>query len=617
MRYKNRKMNGTAGMILLLMVVLSPSLQAQEKYVPASYTPQEHPRLLLLKGEEAGIKKAVAEEPLKMKVQDAIINEAKNMLTVAPLERKLLGRRLLDKSREFVRRIFYLSYAYRLTGEKQYAERAEKELLTVAAFTDWNPSHFLDVAEMTTGMAIGYDWLYNYLSSSSRNTISSSIVTLGLTPSLDTVKCGWLKGTNNWNQVCNSGMTLGALAVYDLNPELANIIINRSIASIHKSMNEYAPDGAYPEGYGYWEYGTTYNTLFLTAIQKAFGDDFGLTKLKGFLQTSYFMLNMTGLRGECFNYSDAGDVKRAVAPAMFWFQNKTSDNSILYTQQMFLKNHKANDLSKDRFLPALLIWAKDIQFSNITKPKTRLWVGQGRTPIALMHSSWDSPNDIFVGLKGGSPSTNHAHMDVGSFIIDGLGERWAMDLGMENYTAIEAQGIDLFNNAQNSARWNVYRHSNYHHNTLTVDSAFQNVKGVATIISSSDSPDSISATTDITSLYAPALTSAIRTVAIINKDKVVVEDKLTNTNKLTQVRWTFLSPATVKIIDDNTIELSQNHKTVLVKLAYKGKAAPFSIPADPPTTYERKNDGVQCTGFDFVLGPQEKADWKITFSQKK
>lgn len=609
-------MKGIAGVVLFLMVVLLPSLQAQEKYVPASYTPQEHPRLLLLKGEETGIKKAVAEEPLKMKVQDAIIGEAKNMLTLAPLERKLLGRRLLDKSREFLRRIFYLSYAYRITGESQYAERAEKEMLNVAAFTDWNPSHFLDVAEMTAGMAIGYDWLYSYLPSSSRNTISASIITLGLTPSLDTVKCGWLRGTNNWNQVCNSGMTLGALAVYDLKPELATMIINRSIVSIHQSMNEYAPDGAYPEGYGYWEYGTSYNTLFLTTIQKAFGDDFGLTKLKGFMQTSYFMLNMTGLRGESFNYSDAGVVKKAVAPAMFWFQNNTSDNSILYTQQMFLKSRKTNDLSKDRFLPALLIWAKDIQFSNITKPTMRLWIGQGRTPVALLHNSWDSPSDIFVGLKGGSPSTNHGHMDVGSFIIDGLGERWAMDLGMENYTAIEAQGIDLFNNAQNSARWNVYRHSNYHHNTLTVDSALQNVKGVATIISSSDSPDSISATTDITSLYAPALTSAIRTVAIINKDKVVVEDKLTNTNKLTQVRWTFLTPATVKIIDDNTIELSQNHKTVLVKLVYKGKAAPFSIPADPPTTYERKNDGVQCTGFDFVLGPQEKTDWKITFSQK-
>ena len=555
--------------IFILSLVFNTHIKAQEKYVPLTYTPQEHPRLLLAKGEEESIKKAINEEPLKLKVNDAIISEAKNMLSKPPVEHKLLGKRLLDKSREFLRRIFYLSYAYRMTGEKQYAERAEKEMLAVATFNDWNPSHFLDVAEMTSGMAIGYDWLYQYLSPNSRTIISTSIVNLGLTPSLDTEKCRWLKSTNNWNQVCNAGMTLGALAVYESNTDLANKIINRSILSIHRSMNEYAPDGAYPEGYSYWEYGTTYNILFLTAIQKAFGDDFGLSKSKGFLQTSSFMLNMTGPTGKSFNYSDTGDANGMVAPSMFWFQNKTQDKSILFSQQIYLKMRKPNDLGRDRFLPALLIWAKDVQFSNIEKPTTHVWIGQGRTPVALLHSDWNSPNDIFVGLKGGSPSTNHAHMDVGSFVIDGLGERWAMDLGGENYTAIEAQGIDLFNNTQKSPRWNVFRHSNYHHNTLTVDTTLQNVKGIAPIISSNDAPDSISATTDISSLYSPSLTSAIRTIAIINKQKVIVSDKIANSNKLSQVRWTLVTPASVSIIDDHTIELSQHSKTIRVRLNYK------------------------------------------------
>ena len=31
-------------------------------------------------------------------------------------------------------------------------------MLTAARFEDWNPSHFLDVAEMTFALAIGYDW---------------------------------------------------------------------------------------------------------------------------------------------------------------------------------------------------------------------------------------------------------------------------------------------------------------------------------------------------------------------------------------------------------------------------------------------------------------------------
>jgi hypothetical protein len=37
-------------------------------------------------------------------------------------------------------------------------------MLAAAAFSDWNPSHFLDVAEMTAALAIGYDWLYEEVS---------------------------------------------------------------------------------------------------------------------------------------------------------------------------------------------------------------------------------------------------------------------------------------------------------------------------------------------------------------------------------------------------------------------------------------------------------------------
>ena len=591
---------------------------SQNNFVPLNYQPIPHPRLLLLKGEEDAIIKASKEEVLKMKVNEAIINESNTILSKTPIERKLEGKRLLKQSREFLKRIFFLSFAYRVTLDNRYAERAEKEMLAVAAFSDWGPSHYLDVAEMTTGMAIGYDWLYQNLSLNSRNTIAASIITLGLTPSLDMAKSkSWLTGTYNWNQVCNTGMTLGALAIYESNPEMANHIINRSITAIKFPMSVYAPDGAYPEGYNYWGFGTTYNTLFLTTIEKAFGQDFGLSEAKGFLKSSQYMLNMLGTKGESFNYSDAGAIERVVEPAMFWFQNKTQDNSILYGQQKFLKNCKTSDLAKDRFLPALLIWAKDLKFSQITKPKSLIWVGQGQTPVALMRTSWDDPNALFVGFKGGSPISSHSHMDIGSFIFDYLGERWAMDLGNENYGAIEAQGIDLFNNKQNSQRWQIFRHNNYHHNTLTVDSAFQNVNGYASIISYNDAPDSLSASTDITSLYSPALDSAIRTIAIIDKEKVVVWDKIKNSNKLVQLKWTLVTPATVTIMDDHTIELSLHNKTLWMKLNYKGKAIPFTTPATPFTSYEQKNKGVQLTGFDFELTPNELAEWQITFSAKE
>jgi len=90
------------------------------------------------------------------------------MLTLPPNERKMIGKRLLRTSNENLRRIFFLSYAYRMSGQHKYFKRAEAEMLKAASFSDWNPSHFLDTGEMTMALAIGYDWLYDKLSAKSR-----------------------------------------------------------------------------------------------------------------------------------------------------------------------------------------------------------------------------------------------------------------------------------------------------------------------------------------------------------------------------------------------------------------------------------------------------------------
>lgn len=199
---------------------------------------------------------------------------------------------------------FYLSYAFRLTKERKYLERAEKELLKVSKFKDWNPSHFLDVAEMTMGVAIGYDWLHDDLQASSLPIIREAILKKGIEPSLDTTYNSWLKSSNNWNQVCNAGITYGALAIYEDKPKLAQELIDRAVKSIKIPMEAFKPDGAYPEGYMYWGYGTSFNVLFLSALQKAYGSDFGLSDTEGFLKTAAYLENMVGSSGQSFNYAD-------------------------------------------------------------------------------------------------------------------------------------------------------------------------------------------------------------------------------------------------------------------------------------------------------------------------
>ena len=185
---------------------------AQPRTVRADASIPPHPRLLLLRNEEQGILRDIAVDSARRRIHQAILAGADELSSLPPIERIRIGRRLLDKSREGLRRLFLLSYAARLTGDARYVRRAEREMLAIAAFSDWNPSHFLDVAEMTMGMAIGYDWLYDRLPDSSRVAIRNAIITKGLEPSMDSTVNGWLRLLSNWNQVCNAGITFGAMA---------------------------------------------------------------------------------------------------------------------------------------------------------------------------------------------------------------------------------------------------------------------------------------------------------------------------------------------------------------------------------------------------------------------
>ena len=99
----------------------------------------------------------------------------------------------------------------------------------------------------------------------------------------------------------------------------------------------------------------------------------------------------------------------------------------------------------------------------------------------IYRGGWDSKEDTYLGVKGGSPSTSHAHMDAGSFIFERDGVRWAMDLGMQSYITLESKGVDLWNMSQNGQRWEVFRLSNIAHNTLTINGERHLVKSNAPI----------------------------------------------------------------------------------------------------------------------------------------
>ena len=591
-------------LIILLLTCFSGISFAQQSISVETITDKQHPRILLLKGEERKIEQSLASSATWKKMHEAILKESDNIIDLPPVERIQIGRRLLDKSREALRRIFHLSYAWRMTGEQKYFDRCEKEMLAISKFTEWNPSHFLDVGEMTMAMAIGYDWLYPNLSAESKKIIRDAIVYKGIYPSLDPKYNSWQRVVNNWNQVCNAGMTYGALAVAEDHPGLSKIIIDRALNSIPLSMDEYKPDGAYPEGYAYWGYGTSFNVMFLSAVETAFDSDFGLNSTPGFLQTAVFLQNMTGVVGPSFNWGDSGS-GGDLSPAMFWFAQKNNDPSQLWVEKTYLQRDDFSRFTRDRLLPAIMIWGKDLPLDKVTEPKVKAWKGQGANPLAMMRTSWTDPNAIYVGFKAGSPSVNHGHMDVGSFIMESDGIRWASDFGMQSYESLESKGMNIFGRTQDAQRWTIFRLNNFVHNTLTIDNQLQVVKGYAKIDQFSDKPDFMYAISDISSVYEGQLASAKRGLAIVDQKFVVVSDELVATDKSVTVRWNMLTSATPKL-GKNSIALTKDGKTLHLKVNTNAKVTMKTWSTTQTTSYDAPNPGTTLVGFEMQLKPNQK-----------
>jgi hypothetical protein len=609
-------MGKSFSVVVVLISLLAHAACAQDIKIPETTKYPDHPRILLLKGEEESIREGLKSQPVWSKMNAAIITESNHIIDLPLLERIQIGRRLLGKSRECIRRVFYLSYAWRMTGEKKYADRAEKEMLNVSQFSDWNPSHFLDVAEMTMALSIGYDWLYDVLPTESRKMISNAILKKGLTPSLIEEYNWFLKANHNWNQVCNAGMVYGALAIAEDQPALSAQIINRALSTIHLPMEEYKPDGAYPEGYSYWDYGTSFNVMFISAIEKVFSTDFGLSATPGFLNTSGFLENMTAPSGLSFNWGDCG-VGGGLKPAMFWFAQKKNDPSILWVEKRYLERNDFSTFTQDRLLPAIMIWNKNLALDKVVAPESKVWVGQGDNPVALLRTSWTDPNGIYVGFKAGAASVNHGHMDIGSFIMEANGVRWASDLGSQDYESLESKGIQVFGRTQDAQRWSIFRINNYAHNTLTVDNQLQLVKGYAKIDAHSDHPGFIYAISDLSTVYENQLASVKRGVSIVKSKYVAIRDELTTTDKQSTVQWRMLTGAEVMITGENTATLVKDNQKLFLKVISTSAVTMKTWSTAPVTSYDAPNPGTTLVGFELVLPAKTSAQFTVLLIPEK
>ncbi|KAG1784122.1 chondroitin AC/alginate lyase [Suillus placidus] len=530
------------------------------------------------------------------------------------------GNGILDLAREIKQRVKAFSYAYRLTNDTKWVDRTYVELQNAAGnltggwgpdnSTKWNPTHFLDTAELTAAYAIAYDWLYNAWTPTQRSSIMTTMITYGLNngvsaySSSDPGAYGWWKTNTegNWNCVCNNGLTMGALAI--LGDDTTGIATQLLALTVPNALQNcaFAPssDGTWSETANYWYFGTTGHAEMAASLLTATGSTYNLLSVNPDFQfTGQYHMYVSG-PGSLFNYGDCGPNKYSTTAnaMMFYGQQYNMPQYQLFQRDQF---DAAEPWSMFWYNPAVTgaFWdglALDHFFDNSTDQ----W--------GSMRSSWTDENALYVAVKAGTLQGHQTHndLDCGDFVVDALGVRWFGELGSGDYNSLGYFSNDL----QSSLRWLYYRKMTEGQNTILVNQQNQNVAAAPTVRHDSSGTVQGSSTVmnvpgdssayfvaDLSSAYFN-VTSFSRGVHLINgRKQVLIQDEI---NASAPIMWRAHTNATIAISTDGfTATLTIGSATTTVQLLNPPTGAAFTtlnavrFASDPtPPQPDQPNDGV-------------------------
>lgn len=561
-----------------------------------------HPRLILNPRVEHEIWQQLdSGDSLAIMGLELLQQNADSIVSLDPLIRKMTGRRLLGVSREAFGRLTTLSLAYRFLQDQEHLDRLEEELQAVCNFNNWNPSHFLDVAEMAAGVALAIDWAGEWLSPEVNRLARNALISKALKPGLEASGNNWwISSSNNWNLVCHGGLSLAALVVFEDEPELSAAILHQAVDHLPLALAPYGPEGIYPEGVSYWFYATTYLTSLLSAYETALGTDFGFTEAAGVMESAVFSQVMAGPSGEYYNFFDSGlggFQGLTHMGLLSWFARRSGDGFSWNAYSSLLKRElsEMNEVRRTRFYPVHflnLVLLGGRQAEEFAWPE--VWSGGGDEPVVILRDSHNSPQAFFLAAKGGRAADNHGNMDAGSFIFELDGVRWSMDPGNQNYNELEQiLNGGLWSSAQDSPRWSLLTKNSGGHSTLIVNRKMHLADARATLFSRELQGPNPQFTFDLSSLYGDHMERARRSFSRTSETGLLISDKLLFSSKTKSMTWQLITRAELKVKGD-IVELHQDGKILYLRV---GTDAPFKLKevslSPPPLSYDKDIEGLK------------------------
>jgi hypothetical protein len=395
-----------------------------------------HPRIIANQDDFTRLRQALQQQdPYVLAAVDSLKKAAENYLK-APIQPYQLdsAQLRLTAGHSTQEAIAVLSLLYQLTGHRPYADKVKEHLLNYAGFRDWNDArHFLDTGIMSYSVALGFDWTYDNLSAGERKIISTALVEKGMRRYLERAvpSAFWYQSKNNWNPICNGGVSLAAMAVMDQSPEWKTLgleVLTRALQGAPSYIREFEPDGQTVEGMMYWDYGLSNFIRWMETMKRTLGTDFAYSDTPGLRAAGFFPLAVSG---PVTGISLGDDpLKKVRSSTSFWFAKR-------YNLPVLAHYHKTEIQQYRKYG-----WM-DLLFYDPKLVPTGATAGQS-LPLdryvrdldyISFRSSWNHAEALYVGIHAGDNKASHGHLDAGTFFVQGAGQVWAIGgLGSDNYT---------------------------------------------------------------------------------------------------------------------------------------------------------------------------------------
>ncbi len=399
-----------------------------------------HPRIMMTEADFARLREN-KDKGLTKNLVNKVLEKADETLQQPPRIYEIPdGVRLLSTSRAIQYRLYYLCFAYHITGEEKYAARAVEEIKAAAAFPDWHPRHFLDCAELCLAFAFSYDWLYDYLSEDVKALMRECLIEKGFkrvmeeyTNAPEHKDClepqrgyRWYqdKPGDNWKMVCNGSLSLAVLAIFDeIDCDLCEPILTHAFEDTREAVETFydKDDGTYSEGVGYWEYATVFLGYYSKGLITAAGSDFGLTDWSGLARSPYFILSMSSPDKMAFNFGDAG-AGSVTCPVFSWCAERFNDPALYSVRR--------GDIEKGNITFDDVLFFRDEE----PVPLSALPLAFGSVGADNASFRTDITDDaLYAAIHLAPNQAYHGHHDMGTFVMNIGNKRFFSDLGADNY----------------------------------------------------------------------------------------------------------------------------------------------------------------------------------------